>query len=250
MTPDLEQRMAAKTPAGKCVILNIPSLGRGTYATVRPIEGDHATAAKLYHERGREAYDRTRRTKARKLEIMTAMTPPDCGEEVVVAWPTDTIRLKTSETDLCDGYLMARAPDGATAFSLLVRHGAGSARAKRAAEVARAAISRLHEQNMILGDINARNFMLDPDERVWMLDTDGWQFESEDGIHHAEGATDHYLSRRMMESLSGTIPNCVNPRCPLAGAGHRPTPSCQPRRRSDDLHAIDVLTRELLGRKR
>ena len=236
---------------GEHVRIIVPRLGRGSYGTVHPVADNESVAAKLYHEQRGAPHPARMRRQTAKLSEMARMRPPDAGPSIRVAWPTATLRVdepdqgERDET-VADGYLMARAPDQRASLLEISRKAPGGADAMRAADLLASAAATLHEQGVVIGDVNANNFALAEDGNLWMFDTDGWQFTDAGGtLHHALGATDQYTDPALLRQTRGAQPNCVTPRCPLAGIAHRPTPSCRPREPRHDRHGIRVLTKEL-----
>ena len=244
----------ATTDDGTLIRIMVPRLGRGSYGTVHPIANDESVAAKLYHDGVDRAHPKIMRRQSAKLTEMTHKKPPEGGPYVRIAWPTATLKVDEPNDEgerdgtTVDGYLMARAPDERRSLLDIGRRSAGSAEARRAADLLGDAARTLHEQGIVIGDINGNNFALADDGILWMFDTDGWQFTDANGdLHHALGATDRYTDPELRQQGTATRPNCVSPRCPLAGIPHRPTASCKPREPRHDRHGIRVLQRELQG---
>ena len=242
----------AITGEEETIRVTVPYLGRGTYGIVHPLADDDGLAAKLYHEDRTNQGRARRQNRARRLRQMTAMEQPCAGPNARVAWPTTTLRVPDPEDEeratdsSVDGYIMPRAPDDARSLTDLRIRAAGSAEALLAVSRVEEAARELHQQNIVIGDINGQNFALDTEGILWMFDTDGWQFEDPCGrILHADGATDHYTDPELLRSLSGALPNCTRSGCPMWGVSHRPTTSCRPREPRHDDHGIAVLAKEL-----
>ena len=243
---------AALTRLGERLELSEGLLGTGTYGRVHAVVGDRERAVKVYRDWWGRAPRRQRELRLRKLEAMAAMTPPDLGEDAAAAWPEAVVALEApaAEAEPAAGYVMPRAPEGAISLSALAWAHRGSDDAKRAGELLTDAMDALHRQGLVMGDVNARNFALDPEGRLWLFDVDGWQFRDEGGfLHFAHGATDYYTHRSVLDRISGTQPNCVDPRCPLTGMAHAPTPSCRPREPYHDRYGVNRMVEDLTGRR-
>lgn len=255
MTPDTDAStrsadgITVRAGDGRTLRLEQARLGRGTYGVVHPVAGDDRVAAKMYREWWTQAPRQQRELRTRKLAEMAAVDVPFAGDDVVVAWPQDTVALGDERP--VDGYLMVRAPEDAVPLSILGRTRFGSDAAKLAANLLESAVHELHRQGLVLGDVNAVNCALDDRGRLWFYDVDGWQFRARDGfLHYAHGATDYYTHQSIFARLSGTLPNCCDPRCPLTGHPHTPTPSCRPREPYHDRFGVAQLVRDLTGKRR
>lgn len=226
-------------------------LGTGSYAKVYPVIDDPLQAAKIYRSLQNHWPRRQRLLQTEKLAAMISMQPPRMPEGIHVAWPTATIHAADStQPEIANGYLMARAPAGSRHISEFARPYDRSAKSLAAAKLIPLAVSALHDQNIIIGDINGRNFALSPDDQLWLFDADGWQLTTPEGrLHYAQGATDHYTHHSVFDAISGARPNCTDPMCPQAGLPHHPTPSCRPRQHHHDDHGVNVIVRDLTGRR-
>lgn len=117
-----------------------------------------------------------------KLDEMLRHDPQIRG----LCWPTHM--LYTRKGDFI-GYTMPQAPEGALPFSKSVlRIGSPSVREKllkswdrldlvQAARSAAYIVAQLHRRNILMGDVNAGNFMVDPGNsaNVYVVDTDSFQ---------------------------------------------------------------------------
>lgn len=117
-----------------------------------------------------------------KLDEMLRHDPQIRG----LCWPTHM--LYTRKGDFI-GYTMPQAPEGALPFSKSVlRIGSPSVREKllkswdrldlvQAARSAAYIVAQLHRRNILMGDVNAGNFMVDPTNsaNVYVVDTDSFQ---------------------------------------------------------------------------
>ena len=117
-----------------------------------------------------------------KLDEMLRHDPQIRG----LCWPTHM--LYTRKGDFI-GYTMPQAPEGALPFSKSVlRIGSPSVREKllkdwdrldlvQAARSAASIVAQLHRCNILMGDVNAGNFMVDPrnSANVYVVDTDSFQ---------------------------------------------------------------------------
>lgn len=117
-----------------------------------------------------------------KLDEMLRHDPQIRG----LCWPTHM--LYTRKGDFI-GYTMPQAPEGALPFSKSVlRIGSPSVREKllkswdrldlvQAARSAAYIVAQLHRRNILMGDVNSGNFMVDPGNsaNVYVVDTDSFQ---------------------------------------------------------------------------
>ena len=117
-----------------------------------------------------------------KLDEMLRHDPQICG----LCWPTHMLYTNTGDFV---GYTMPQAPAGALPFSKSVlRIGSPSVHEKllknwdrldlvKAARSAANIVAHLHKCNILMGDVNAGNFMVDPKDssNVYVVDTDSFQ---------------------------------------------------------------------------
>ena len=124
---------------------------------------------------------------ARRRDKLLAMLARDPGLDQL-CWPA---HLLYNGGGQFVGFLMRRAPEGAMPFSKTVLKIGGSAVQKellkdwtrrdliRAAWRVAQLMDRLHRANILMGDVNAGNFMADPanSANVFIVDTDSFQFD-------------------------------------------------------------------------
>lgn len=166
-----------RTEEGKSVRIEGERLFKGgegeIYAVDRP-----GQVAKIYHS------DKRTDIRERKLKDMLA-NAPDAGGRL--CWPAHLLYDREEEFM---GYLMPRVPEKAVTFQLSVLQlGKPSVReyilpgwdrrdlvctAKAVADVA----AKLHKNDILIGDINDGNFLVDPGDSsaVYLVDCDSYQF--------------------------------------------------------------------------
>ena len=89
---------------------------------------------------------------------MICMPVPHIDNSIKIAWPIDIFI--SDEHDFVDGYVMSRAPDKYINISTLIRKYHGSEDAKLAADQLEESVRVLHQQNIIIGDVNGKNIVL------------------------------------------------------------------------------------------
>ena len=150
---------------------------RGGEGAIYLCQGQQGLVAKIYHP------DQLTAERRNKLRAMLARDPGLRG----LCWP---VHLLNNGEGQFVGYLMERAPEGAMPFSKTVLKIGGRAvheellkgwtrrdlirSALRAAQL----MDSLHRQNILMGDVNAGNFMVDLTNSgsVCIVDTDSFQF--------------------------------------------------------------------------
>ena len=241
----------ANSEDGRVYELCEPPIGQGTYATVHSINGDDSIAAKLYRPETMNQPMRQIRQRSKKIREMSRIEPPNAGERTRIAWPMLTLSLETEKTRSDDepiyGYLMPKAPSGSVSIEQIISGPPRSREQILAAELLQKAIKTLHQNGIVVGDVNSTNAALAPDNTLWLFDVDGWQFTGSNGqLYYAEGATTRYTHPAVLERIKGSHPNCIDRQCPFSGQSHSPTPNCKPRIPAHDDYAIDKMTRQLL----
>ena len=138
--------------------------------------------AKIYHT-SKNNYKLTS-GRREKLEDMIAHNPGIKG----LCWPTHLLYNQTREFV---GYLMPLAPAGALSFQRSVMQmtkrtvceellpGWDRLDLVRTAQAVAGVVERLHQNNILVGDINDGNFMVDPknSSKVYLVDCDSYQFD-------------------------------------------------------------------------
>ena len=138
--------------------------------------------AKIYHS----APDKYRLTSGRKakLEDMIAHNP----EIQNLCWPTHLLHNQKGEFV---GYLMKRVPEGALSFQRSVLQmfkpyiqeavlpGWNRRDLVRVAQATANMTAQLHQNNILIGDVNDGNFMVHPGDSgtVYLVDCDSYQFD-------------------------------------------------------------------------
>ena len=97
---------------------------------------------------------------------MTAMPAPDAGPNARIAWPTGVLFGQPRQDPA--GYLMPRAEAGCQSLHELMTDEPGSAAARRL----ETAVTTLHEQEVVIGDLHPHNAALAPDGQLRIFDTD------------------------------------------------------------------------------
>ena len=241
----------AHSENGRVYELCEPPIGQGTYATVHNINGDDSTAAKLYRPKTMNQPMRQIQQRSKKIREMSLTEPPNAGERTRIAWPMLTLSLETERTQSDDepiyGYLMPKAPSGSVSIEQIISGPARYQEKTRVVELLQSAVETLHQNGIVVGDVNSTNAALAPNNTLWLFDVDGWQFTGINGqLYYAEGATTGYTHPAVLDRIKGSRPNCIDLQCPLNGQPHSPTPNCKPRSPAHDDYAIKKLTRQLL----
>lgn len=202
-------------------------LGAGAYGQVYAINA--ATAVKLYRQPPSQY-------QLSKLHAMIAMTPPD--SDAFIAWPHGIIYARKGHAA---GYLMPRLPAGYQAAKAV----ADTATAQTAAARLLATLEQLHQQGVVLGDINPHNVQVNSDGAIALLDTDGWQVSAAGRLYHAEGYTVGFTHPLLLANYHGTRRVCANRNCPQQPAIHLEHIPCRPRSRAHDRYAAQRLAQLL-----
>lgn len=146
-------------------------LGEGGEGSVFAIEGDYNQVAKIF--------DKAHRTEHRRAKIALLLSHE--LEAPGIAFPTSMIENSDGEFI---GYTMPRA-SGKVLQATIMR----PARFKKVypnwtkSDLVDVCISflekvaYLHSLNILIGDINPKNLMVDERKNVWIIDADSWQFE-------------------------------------------------------------------------
>ena len=221
-----------------------PTIGQGSYSTVRQVIECPALAVKIYRQL-LVAFDQRRRQYLEsKLTAMLAIPPPSTDIDAVILWPTAVAY--TSDGKL-EGYAMRRLPQ---CFSHLRSHPLTPwhPATPDALRLARQALTQLHSQGFVMGDVSPTNILTDPvGKRIALADCDSWQFRADDHagrLYIADSYTSPYLAPELRQNLAAVRPNCVNPECPQAGSIHQQKAyQCAPRRPQHDLAALDIMER-------
>jgi Uncharacterized protein with protein kinase and helix-hairpin-helix DNA-binding domains len=159
------------------------SIGRGGEASIHPIVGHDGVLVKLYHP---QALARTERTRAlhRKLAVMTRLT--QLHEDPRYAWPRFEV---FDEQGRWAGFAMSRVEGRPLTLLLapaLIRRELprwdGRHLVAVVGNLARH-LEFLAEQDIIVGDINPGNFLLDPKTgKVGLIDCDSFQVKTAGGL--------------------------------------------------------------------
>lgn len=160
-----------KRAAGNQLMKFGKKLGEGGEGDIYEVQGMPGMAAKFYYP------DKRTRERQEKLEYMTANNP----DIVRLCWPSEIIY--TPEREFL-GFLMPRASGkelaktvfhpGNKCINITKEGWTRKSLALIAANVS-AAFAALHDRGILMGDVNARNILVEPDCSVWLLDCDSYQ---------------------------------------------------------------------------
>ena len=218
-----------------------PAIGQGSYSTVREVIDCPQLAVKIYRQLP-VAFDRRRRRYlASKLTAMLAIPPPHTDVAAVILWP---IAIACNSEGEPQGYAMRRLPG---CFRPLKAHPPAPwhPAAQAALRLARQALTQLHSQGFVMGDISPTNILTDPiGQRIALVDSDSWQFPAAGRLYIADSYTSPYVAPELRPAHGAVRPICLNPECPQAGLIHQQKPhQCVPRQPQHDLAALDIMER-------
>ena len=169
--PIAGDRVIAESPHSRTALVLGDVLGEGGEGSVYAVQDDHNRVVKIFDKDHRTAHRKA------KLDLLISHELELQG----IGFPTDIIT--NSEGDFV-GYAMPRA-SGKELQATIMR----PARFRRVyptwtkADLVDVCISflekvaYLHSLNILLGDINPKNLMVDEHKNVWIIDADSWQVE-------------------------------------------------------------------------
>ena len=219
-----------------------PTIGQGSYSTVRQVIECSQMAVKIYRQLLVAFHQRRRRYLGSKLTAMLAMPPPHTDTDAVILWPTAIAYTSKGEPE---GYAMRRLPE---CFHPLRTHPLAPwhPATPDALRLARRTLTQLHSQGFVMGDISPTNILTDPTgQRIALADCDSWQFRAAGQagrLYIADSYTIPYLAPELRHNPDAVRPNCINPECPQAGTIHQQKAhQCAPRQPQHDLAALDIM---------
>lgn len=169
--PGVGDRVIAASPHSRTALVLGDLLGEGGEGSVYAVQGDQSQVVKVF--------DKDHRTEHRKAKLDLLISHE--LELHGIGFPTAIIT--NSDGDFV-GYAMPRA-SGKELQTTIMR----PARFRRVyptwtkADLVDVCISflekvaYLHSLNILLGDINPKNLMVDENKNVWIIDADSWQVE-------------------------------------------------------------------------
>ena len=216
----------------------------GSYATVHTVPGLPGYAAKIFKNVPRLRMPQSPAYRNAKLQAMMQLLPPREPTRTRLAWPTETVK-DAQGTPI--GYIMPKAPQGTVTLMELCETEGRESEKRHAADLLQEAVTQLHRQEFVIGDISAGNTALSPDGTLWIYDCDSWQFtDPENGfLYYASGTTDRYIHPMLRAGFFGQVNPCANYRCPNHGVSHITSLNCRPRTKANDRYAVACIRREL-----
>lgn len=169
--PSAGDRVIAESPHSRTALVLGELLGEGGEGSVYAVQDDQSQVVKIF--------DKDHRTEHRKAKLDLLISRE--LELQGIGFPTDIIT--NSDGDFV-GYAMPRA-SGKELQATIMR----PARFRRVyptwtkADLVDVCVSflekvaYLHSLNILLGDINPKNLMVDEHKNVWIIDADSWQVE-------------------------------------------------------------------------
>lgn len=169
--PNVGDSVMAESPHSRTVLVLGDLLGEGGEGSVYAVQNDQNQVVKIF--------DKDHRTEHRKAKLDLLISHE--LEMQGIGFPTDII---TNSDGEFVGYAMPRA-SGKELQATIMR----PARFKRMyptwtkADLVDVCVSflekvaYLHSLNILLGDINPKNLMVDEHKNVWIIDADSWQVE-------------------------------------------------------------------------
>lgn len=166
--PGVGDAVTFRSQEGSGTVVLEAILGQGGEGTAYAVEGDRVV--KIFD---REHLTVHRREKVTRLVARGLQREGICFPEAVV----------TNGADEFVGYMMPRATGSEFRVIMNPRRFLKAFPGWRKADLVDVCISfldsvsYLHSLNVILGDINPKNVIVDADKRVWIIDADSWQLD-------------------------------------------------------------------------
>ncbi|CAN5476552.1 hypothetical protein BH11PLA2_BH11PLA2_29950 [soil metagenome] len=180
-------------------------VARAGEATVHSIRGEPRRLAKLYHKPPDTS-------KTDKLQWMLQHSNRSLLN--ITAWPERL--LLDSQSRRTVGFVMPKA-DGQLLFHLYLRQlreqdfpGAGWRFQIRAAINLAAVFDEVHSAGCIVADINEKNFFINKQAMVTLIDCDSFQVTVKDRTHHCPLATPSYIPPELMQQRLDKLTRTVN----------------------------------------
>ena len=163
-------------------------IAEGGEGAVFSVQGAPTSVAKLY----KKAIDQQ---KAEKLEIMASLDTSSIAS--FAAWPVATLHSKANGP--VEGFVMPRI-DGASEIHEVYNpsHRKQSyplfdyRHLIRCARNVAVAVAKLHETDIVIGDINQGNFLVNKQAMVKMIDCDSFQITSSTGVYKCYVGVPHF----------------------------------------------------------
>src|SRR4051794_24255972 len=192
MTKHSSSQLGAPTVLLDSICRSVPIgnlIGRGGEGTVYEVQGDPTLVAKIYHKRPLDD------NQVAKLQAMVSVWSSPL--ETIAAWPRSILYDPTSRKPC--GILMTRMDDAKQLHELY-----GTTNRRRhfpevgwhhmvlAARNTAAAFQTLHAANVLVGDVNQGNLLVDKRMCVRMIDCDSFQISSNGRTFACPVGTPHF----------------------------------------------------------
>ena len=192
MTKHSSSQLGAPTVLLDSICRSVPIgnlIGRGGEGAVYEVQGDPTLVAKIYHKRPLDEHQ------VAKLQAMVSVWSSPL--ETIAAWPRSILYDPTSRKPC--GILMIRMDDAKQLHELY-----GTTNRRRhfpevgwhhmvlAARNAAAAFQTLHAANIVVGDVNQGNLLVDKRMCVRMIDCDSFQIASNGRTFSCPVGTPHF----------------------------------------------------------
>ena len=172
----------------------LPPIGQGGEGSIHPIANEPDLVAKVFTEPSPE--------RAEKLKAMMD-DPPIVGGGTpgVFAWPLDRLLTASGE---CVGYVMPYAKDKVTLSTVYDTstqpRWADYAFLLRTAKNVAIAVSALHRNGYVVGDLKGDNILIGPDASVAVVDTDSVQVRTAGQVFRCEVGTDDFMPPEILQA--------------------------------------------------
>lgn len=172
-------------------------IGGGGEGDVYEIVGHADKLAKIYKPFASAA---ERADKRDKLRAMLAMNlPSGVGGKILLAWPLDT--LSDQKGEFC-GYVMPRVKNKKALYcavlpserTTLFGSGYSWALMPRLAYNLASMVETLHDLGVVIGDLNADNFLVDRDGYITLIDADSYTITWQGRTYKCKGAMSDVLA--------------------------------------------------------
>jgi DNA-binding helix-hairpin-helix protein with protein kinase domain len=204
--PKAESLIAMADASGQTVLLE-QMIGKGGEGSVFAVHGEPALAAKVYHQTPIPERD------FRKLEAMIALRTPDLDK--IAAWPQAI--LYNPHRKEPSGILLPKVVGAHHLHELY-----GTANRRRyfpeakwhhlvlAARNVAAAFDSMHEQGIVIGDVNQGNLLVDSQMCVRFIDCDSFQLTCGDEQFLCPVGTPHFTPPEMQGKKLREVPRDAN----------------------------------------
>ena len=251
------KRIARKDGYGDWVLGRV--LGEGGEGEVYEVVNSPSSAVKVYATEKRPTG-----AKREKLIAMEKLRPSCDGERPghpPLAWPEQVIRDRS--TDSLIGFVMPRVDNFRTMsigefYDPAVRKDklrrmkislrpaqVEESKLKIIANLA-STVARVHERGHLIGDINERNVLVDPEHGdVSIIDCDSFEIRDPENrrIYRCRVGRPEYTAPELLRQMHGA---CTTPSCPVGPTGHQKGFACVDRTEEHDNFAVAVLVFRLL----